>query len=197
MTDRRTSLLNAAIDQIAAKGARGMRIEHVAKAAGVSTALIYHHFGDRTTLLQSALEHIGDRADGYTMPVDGTGRQMLHQILADEIQDDPALRTNSAAWGELRDTAIFDEALRPTISRLTQRWIDDIAEIVRLGQRDGTIHTDHEPEVLGLRLTALVEGLSARWLTAQITAVAARQHLAALITAVLDGPTGTEPKAAL
>ena len=108
MTDRRRSLLNAAVEQIAANGARGLRIEQVARAAGVSTALIYHHFRDRTTLLISALEHIGDRATAYTTPANGTGRDMLLQVLVDEIQDDLTIRTNSASWGELRDTAIFD-----------------------------------------------------------------------------------------
>ena len=195
MTDRRRSLLNAAVEQIAANGARGLRIEQVARAAGVSTALIYHHFRDRTTLLISALEHIGDRATAYTTPANGSGRDMLFQVLVDEIQDDPTIRTNSAAWGELRDTAIFDEALRPTITRLTQRWVYDIAEIVRAGHADATIAAGHDPEVLGVRLSMLVEGVSARWLTAQLSTTAAREHLAALISAVLDGPNDPDPKA--
>ena len=54
--DRRTALLDAAVGEIARRGTRGMRIEQVARAAGVSPALIYHHFGDRSTLLQHALE---------------------------------------------------------------------------------------------------------------------------------------------
>jgi AcrR family transcriptional regulator len=176
-TDRRAALLDAAVEQIAKRGTRGMRVEQVAKAAGVSPALIYHHFGDRTTLLIRALEHVGALADAYTTPPTGTARSRLLSVLVDEIQDAPRVRTNSTAWGELRDTAIFDSALRPTIAKLTQDWADDIAELVRAGQQDGTIAAAAEPEALGIQLSALVEGLSGRWLTGQLSTEAARQHV--------------------
>lgn len=189
--NRRSALLDAAIAQIAKKGTRGMRVEEVAKAAGVSPALIYHHFGDRATLLQRALEHIGEQADIYTAPAGGPARQMLISVLVDEIQDDEAVRTNSAAWSELRDTAIFSPALRPTIAAATEKWIDDTADLVRTGHADGTISADLDPETTAVRLTALVEGFSARWLTGLLDTEQARRHLDAAIAAVLDAaPTG-------
>lgn len=195
MNDRRTALLVAAIDEIARKGTRGMRVEEVAKAAGVSPALIYHHFGDRSTLLQNALEYIGQTADAYTTPAGGTGRDMIEAVLLGEIQDDTGVRTNSAAWGELRDTAIFDEALRPTITRLTQQWIDDLAALVQAGIDDGSIVAAHEIDATGVQLTALVEGISSRWLTGQLTTTAARAHLVSMIHAVLDHGTNPPAKA--
>lgn len=111
----------------------------VAKRAGVSPALIYHHFGDRSTLLQSALEHIGEQANAYTEHIEGNSRENLLAGLIDEIQDEVSVRTNSAAWGKLHDTAIFDQGLRPTIATLTQRWVADIADLIRSGQHDGSI----------------------------------------------------------
>ncbi|MFM2073472.1 MAG: hypothetical protein RLZZ623_3736 [Actinomycetota bacterium] len=188
MSDRRTALLVAAIEEIARKGTRGMRVEEVAKRADVSPALIYHHFGDRSTLLQSALEHIGAQADAYTEHVEGTNRENLLAALIDEIQDDDAVRTNSTAWGELRDTAIFDNALRPTVAALTQRWVDDIAELIRGGQTDGSIDVGLDPDAMGVRLSALVEGISARWLTGILNTSQARSHLAAMAAAMLVPP---------
>jgi AcrR family transcriptional regulator len=185
VNDRRTALLVAAIEEIALKGTRGLRVDVVAKRAGVSPALIYHHFGDRSTLLQSALEHIGEQANAYTDHVEGTSRENLLAVLIDEIQDDDSVRTNSAAWGELRDSAIFDHALRPTIAALTQRWVDDIADLVRSGQLDGSIDIGLDPDEMGVRLSALVEGVSARWLTGILTTSQARDHLAAMATAML------------
>ncbi len=190
--DRRTALLNAAVAEIARKGTRGMRVEEVAKAAGASAALIYHHFGDRSTLLQMALEHIGDQADAYTDHAEGTGRENLLAVLVDEIQDDDAVRTNSAAWGELRDAAIFDHALRPTIAKLTQRWVDDIADFIRSGQVDGSIDSTLDPPQVGVSLSALVEGISGRWLTGILTTQQAREHLRATIVLILD-PTMQQP----
>ena len=186
MTDRRTALLDAAVGEIAAHGTRGMRVEAVAAAAGVSTALIYHHFGDRSTFLREALEHIGHRAEAYTNPPDGTARAMLIDILVDEIQDDPDVRTNSAAWGELRDSAVFDDELRPAIARLTQRWIDDIAELVREGHADGSIDPSVEPDAIGFALSALVEGISGRWLTNQISTDDGRSRIRTVTESLLD-----------
>jgi AcrR family transcriptional regulator len=187
LTDRRTALLVAAIEEIARRGTRGLRVEDVAKSAGVSPALIYHHFGDRSTLLQAALEHIGARADAYTGHHDGSGRQSLLTVLLSEIQNDDAVRTNSAAWGELRDSAIFDHALRPTITNLTDRWITDLADLVATAHQDGSITPARDPRQLGLQLSAMVEGISSRWLTGQLNTEAARAHIAE-ITETLLGP---------
>jgi len=192
--DRRTALLDAAIEQIAAKGVRGMRVGEVARSAGVSPALIYHHFGDRATLLQSALIHIGERADEYTGSNGANARARLIAMLSDEFQDDADIRANSTAWGELRDTAIFNESLRPTIKDLTQRWIDDIAELINLGAQDGSIAPNLDGQDLGAQLTALAEGLSSRWLADMITTDQARQHLAAAVEALVRDMPGEGPR---
>ena len=188
MIDRRTALLVATIEEIARTGTRGMRVEAVAKRAKVSPALIYHHFSDRSGLLQAALEYIGERADAYTdhsMHADRTARENLLALLVDEIQDDDDVRTNSSAWGELRDAAIFDESLRPTIAALTQRWVDDIAHLVRAGHLDGSLANELDPDSLGVRLSAAVEGVSGRWLTGILDTEAARDHLRATVETLL------------
>lgn len=169
-----------------------MRVEEVAASAGVSPALIYHHFGDRSTLLRRALERVGERADLYTAAASGTARERLTSVLVDEIQDDAVVRTNSAAWSELRDTAIFEPALRQTIAVATERWVEDIADLVRSGHDDRTIGRDVEPESGGVRLTALVEGFSARWLTGLLSTKEARAHLEAAIAAVLGPEPGPD-----
>lgn len=184
--DRRTALLDAAVEQIALRGTRGMRIEEVAKVAGVSPALVYHHFTDRSALLMAALQHVGDRANLYTEPRGSTARVMLINLLVSEVQDEAMVRTNSAAWGELRDSAIFDEALRPTLAALTERWVTDIADIVKAGHLDGSISRDVKPSVAGIRLSAIVEGLSSRWLAGLLSTRAARGHIAESASALLD-----------
>lgn len=187
MPDRRTTLLDAAVREIAMHGTRGMRVERVAKLAGVSPALIYHHFADRSTLLQAALMHIGELADAYTAPPDdrSNGRERLLAVLSAEIQDDEAVRHNSTAWSELRNSAIFDDHLRDTFSTLTTRWVEDLAELVREGQHDGTIEPSLDPFDLGTQLSSLVEGISGRWLCQQLDTDAARRLLIAAVETLL------------
>lgn len=186
VADRRTALLEATVEQIARRGTRGMRIEEVAKAAGVSPALVYHHFDDRSSLLIAALEYIGERANTYTAPRGRTGHAKLLNLMVNEVQDIPAVRINSAAWGELRDTAIFDEALRPTLGDLTARWIDDIAQLVAEGQRDASVNRNIKPRDAGIRLSAVVEGLSSRWLAGLLSTEETRQHIKESARALID-----------
>lgn len=45
MSDRQTLILEAPIRVTAQSGVRGLRVEKLAAEAGISTALIYYHFG--------------------------------------------------------------------------------------------------------------------------------------------------------
>lgn len=182
----REALLGAACHYIATKGLRGLRVEEVAAEAGVATSLIYHHFGDRATLLRSALETIGERAATYTQ-VDSelNGRDGVLAICLAEIQDKAMVRENSAAWNEFRDAAVFDESLRPALFRFTREWIDRVAELVSVGREDGSIVGDVDPESIGQSFTSLVEGLSTRWLSGFISAKSAREELQTMIEASL------------
>jgi AcrR family transcriptional regulator len=187
--DGRTALVDAACRSIARKGLRGLRVEEVARDAGVAPSLIYYHFGDRATLLRSALEHVGEKAANYTeTDHEASGRNALLESLEAEIQDDSEIRENSAAWGEFRDLAVFDKSLRPTLFRATERWIDDIARHIRRGQEDGSIASDLAPESAGQQLTALTEGLSTRWLAGFLTTEQARAELRQTIERCLGPP---------
>lgn len=179
MADRRTTLLDAAVREIATHGTRGMRVERVAKLAGVSSALIYHHFDDRTSLLRAALVHIGELADDYTAPPEGaTGRDRLLAVISAEIQDEESVRHSSTAWSELRNSAIFEEDLRATFAEVTDRWVRDLADLVREGQCDGTVDPHLDAVTLGIQLSSLVEGISGRWLCRQLDTDSARRLLA-------------------
>jgi AcrR family transcriptional regulator len=186
MTDRRTTILEAATRMIAQAGVRGLRVEQVAEQAGVSTALIYYHFGDRAGLLRQTLAFIYERADRYTAPGPGAtdAHTALERVLLLELQDDEAVRENSTAWGELRSTAIFETDLREQLLDATRQWIDDITQLVEkaLADRaDAAGHADAASRVdaaaIAERLTALVEGLSERWLSGSIELDRARQML--------------------
>jgi AcrR family transcriptional regulator len=180
MTDRRTTILEAATRMIAQAGVRGLRVEQVAEQAGVSTALIYYHFGDRAGLLRQTLAFIYERADRYTAPGPGAtdAHTALERVLLLELQDDEAVRENSTAWGELRSTAIFETDLREQLLDATRQWIDDITQLVEkaLAERaDAASRVD--AAAIAERLTALVEGLSERWLSGSIELDRARQML--------------------
>jgi AcrR family transcriptional regulator len=192
VSDRRSSLLDATIREIATHGTRGMRVERVAKLARVSPALIYHHFGDRSSLLRAALVHIGEVSGAYTAPRSdrATGREQLLAVIAAEVQDDDSIRHTSTAWSELRNSAIFDDDLRVSFAEVVDEWVHDLADLVEQGQRDGSIDPSLDPLTVGTQLSSLAEGISGRWLCGQMDAESARALLNNTAAAIL-GPATT------
>lgn len=189
MATRPAQILEAAIRVIAQDGVRGLRIEKLAAEAGVSTALIYYHFKDRSGVLRSTLEHVNARAERYSQPVEApaNAREELEQMLLLEIQDVPEVRENSIAWGELRASSVFDEELRELLGSTTRDWNHDAETLISRAQDAGLVQREVVAADAAVRLTALVEGLSERWLSGSMSADRARELLAGAIRAEL-GP---------
>ncbi|MER7765106.1 TetR/AcrR family transcriptional regulator [Streptomyces sp. NPDC097619] len=169
---------------IARQGVRGLRVADLAAEAGVSTGLVYYHFKDRPGLLRQALAFIGDRADRYTLaadeqappgPAESAGpRQALERMLLLEFQDLPEVRENSTAWGELRAHSVFDPELREDLAAAGAAWTAEVADhLVALHPEAPAPAVTAAAE----RLTALLEGLSVRWLSGLIPLEHARELL--------------------
>ncbi|MGA4848669.1 TetR/AcrR family transcriptional regulator [Streptomyces sp. G5(2025)] len=191
MPDRPTQILEAAARLIARRGVRGLRVEEVSTEAGVSTALIYYHFKDRAGLLRRTLEFITRRAVRYTdaaLHDSADPRTRLTDLLLLELQDTPRVRENSAAWGELRASAVFDPDLRERLAAATGEWADDLAHLVRQAQAAGQAAAGVDPRAAAERLTALVEGVSERWLSGTTSLDRARELLRGAVTLELGQP---------
>ena len=148
-----------------------MRVQEIAADAGVSVPLLYHYFGSREGLLEAAMLLASDQAGSYSSrAAEGarTARDELVAKLVGELQDTDEVRTNSAAWGELRWSAAFEDKLKPVVQRLTREWVDEIAAVIArvVTEEGGSVGID--PRRAAERLVALVEGLSGRWLTGAV-----------------------------
>ncbi|MGW3833086.1 TetR/AcrR family transcriptional regulator [Streptomyces microflavus] len=184
MSDRRTAILEAAATVIARRGVRGLRVEELAAEAGVSKALIYYHFEDRTGLLRRTLAFVNNRAERYTAEQAAAGQpaaeapagplRRLEQALLLELQDLPHVRENSTAWGELRASAVFDPELRGELALASVIWVREVAD--QLGEVRPTA-PESALTASAERLTALLEGLSARWLSGILTLTDARTRM--------------------
>ncbi|MER5207236.1 TetR/AcrR family transcriptional regulator [Streptomyces sp. NPDC002825] len=192
MASRSTQILEAAARVIARRGVRGLRVEELAAEAGVSTGLIYYHFKDRTGILRHTLEFINARAERYTTERDPGAeplgpREELDQVLLLELQDTPEVRENSSAWGELRASAVFDPVLREDLARATLVWVQEVAGLL------GQVRPMAPAAALASaaeRLTALLEGLSMRWLSGGLTIDHARTLMREAVEVELTGLGG-------
>src|SRR5215208_4803560 len=137
MASRRDAILWAAATSIARRGVRGLRVEEVAREAGVSLGLVYYHFTDRAGLLAETFRFLNDRAASYVADAVAAAPDPVERVaqrLLSELQDEPLVIENSAAWGELRASAVFEEFLREPLRVATRRWIDAVAEAIEAAQ---------------------------------------------------------------
>jgi AcrR family transcriptional regulator len=157
VSDRRAAILDAAIAVIARRGVRGLRVEQVAAEAGVATSLLYYYFKNRNGLVRATLDHANERAARSTGP-----DSLLAEFDADA-------RDTSVVWGEVLASAVFEPELRDQLKEATDAWNKLVAEAMGADAAE--------------RLTALVDGLSARWLAGLMSRERARELLAAAIAA--------------
>ncbi|UGT44033.1 TetR/AcrR family transcriptional regulator [Nocardia yamanashiensis] len=186
MSDKRIQILEAAVRVIAQDGVRGLRIEKLAAEASVSAGLIYHYFGGRAGVLHSALVHLDERAVAHidAAPENDCPLATLESMLLVEIDDSADVRRNCVAWGELRASAVFTPDLREPLRTTTQCWIDHVADVIGRAMRPGTPGLALDAAE---RLTALVEGLTARWLSGSASLESIRRSLSGAIVTEL-GP---------
>ncbi len=177
--DRRRAILEAAIRVIARSGVRGLRVEQVAAEAQVAVSLLYYYFRNRNGLVQATLEHANERAQAVLRDGD-SGLLTVEHTLLGEL--DAERRDTSVVWGEVLASAVFEADLRDGLRTAARTWSTLIAQAIEAGRSDGSIASSVDAQVSAERLTALVDGLSARWLAGVITRTEARRQLTDAIT---------------
>lgn len=189
-TDRVAEILAAACRVIGRQGAHGLRMEAVAREAGVSKALVHYYFATRRDLIRAAFLYSEDRANATLeaeLALLERGVERLERFLVLDLDNDPVFYENRALWSEAWSLMRHDEQLRPDVERLYRAWTDRIAELIEESRRDGSLPQDVDAEALTRRLAALVDGLESQLMLGVITfdesAETVRQTIAAAATA--------------
>jgi AcrR family transcriptional regulator len=179
-SDRTTDLLDATCRVVAKSGAHGLRMNHVAREAGVSNALLHYYFETRAELLARAFAYAEDRVYEHAgIELDGleTAEEQLRRFLHLYVKDDVVFQENWVLWNEMWSSSLFDPDMRPAIEEAYRRWIAFIVDLVEQGRTDGSIAAGVDPEEAGARLAAVVDGIGSQLLLGLLP----RQRAAALI----------------
>jgi AcrR family transcriptional regulator len=157
---RLDEILRTACDVIADRGLGNTRTADVARAAGVSQALMFYHFETKEKLLAQAFAWAAEQ-----------DLNRLEAILADDLPPLQKLRrilrwyapsSSSKSWSMWIDC--WAESLRvPELEkvsrRLDLRWKEALSEVITLGVKDGEFICD-DPTASAWRLIALIDGLA-------------------------------------
>ncbi|WDF33412.1 TetR family transcriptional regulator [Arthrobacter agilis] len=138
---------DAALSRFAATGYSGTSIRAIAADAGVSAALVIHHFGSKEALRSACDDHLLDHITGSDLP-HLADTAAAHRGIRDAMGNLSENRVLFAYLGRmLTDGGPVAEHLFDRLVALTRHTIED-------GAADGTMRSFDDPEVLAVVLTA-------------------------------------------
>jgi AcrR family transcriptional regulator len=153
-------LLRTAVEVILDRGFANTRTADVAKAAGVSQALVFYHFSTKDALMTQAFTYAAEQdlarlqavLDARVGPVDKLKR--LLKLLA------PQGRSNSwLMWIDGWSEALRVPELEKVSRRMDLRWKEGLIEVINAGVTDGSFKCE-DPHGSAWRINCLIDGLA-------------------------------------
>ena len=199
----RDRILQAACDLIAERGIGGARIAQIAKAAGVSTALVHYHFRTREALLSETLDYAFDLAAAVRLrsagenDSDGSASRRLADAVEQSLPTTDPGRREWQLWAELWLGAARDPGLRPIAAQMYARYRTWIATAIAEGVAAGEFARVDPGETADLAM-ALIDGLGLRVLLGDpgMPLEKARERIGEILARELRIPAGQLPFAA-
>lgn len=180
----RDQLLDTALRLFAERGYVGVRVEDIARAAGISRATFYKHFSEREEILAELFARLLGRGPA-TLPA-GTAADALpriRELLVGAATDmvfgnEPLARFVYTL--PVRHAALLGEGARPPV-------IDGVERIVEQAAAVGVIRGDVPTALITGHIARTFEAAMRDWAEGRAPDVAA--HLGVLLDLVFDGIT--------
>jgi AcrR family transcriptional regulator len=180
----RTRLIDAALERFAADGL-GASFDAVAAEVGVTKGALYHHFGSKEGLVEAVYkEAIGRHADRVVAAsATGDGRARLLAL----VDASARLYASGTPFYRVLVSLHLAAAMeRPALAEIARRMQraqrDFMIDLVRQGQRDGSIRTELDAEAVGLTVNAALDG----FLTQQLEPPAQQRRWVAKFRSLLE-----------
>lgn len=145
--ERRRQIIDATLDLVAKYGVQGTTLSRIAAQVGVTTPALYAHFANRKEILLAAIDMlIEHRTQSHRQANEGNALDHLRELARrhSEMAASPNDRSMTALFEFI--AAPPEEGLRETLGSMHLLLVEDIAQIVRDGQKEGTIREDVDPQ---------------------------------------------------
>ena len=162
-----SQVVQAARDQFWLHGFNGTSLDDLTNVTGLGRGSLYAAFTDKRTLFLRAIDDyttaLMDQALADLRDPEKSGRDRL----VDHIRSiTKRLTADTKGRGCLMAKSAAEMgATDKDVARRVRKWLDayqrDIAEAIRVGQRDGDIDPDADPDDLALLILALLRGAEA------------------------------------
>ncbi len=158
--DKRTEVLDAAIDVIVRRGFDNTRYADVAEASGVAVSTLQYYFGSLESLLIETCLYASHRdfavVQQRVADLDDPWTRLLY--LVDVFMTSEAPGPGWQAQIEYWRAAFTRPHLREELIRDQDRWRALLADVIRDGIEAGGFVTERDPELIALQLNCLLDG---------------------------------------
>jgi AcrR family transcriptional regulator len=157
---RKEEILRATVSEIRARGFANTRAGDVAESLGVSTALLFYHFGTLDSLLSEAFDYAAEHDlaqlhQAVSAPANHTNR--LREVL--RLYAPAGRAPGWTIWIDAWAAALRVPELRKASRRLDLQWRRTVAKVIADGTEAGEFTCD-DPVGAAWRITALLDGLA-------------------------------------
>jgi TetR/AcrR family fatty acid metabolism transcriptional regulator len=140
---RRQEIVEAAVLVMANHGFHGTSVARIAKAVGISNSALYQHFQNRGEVLVAATDLLGERARDWIIKTDGTTALERLEMIGQGHLAWAAASVESFVRPVFALAGVSEgECVEQTTPRTVVLHYDLLVDIVREGQREGSIRSD-------------------------------------------------------
>ena len=173
---RREEILEATLAVVLRDGLVAARVADVAEELGVSTALVFYHFGTKDALVAEAFAHAVERDLAGLAAAVGSEEEpgeRLRRVL--ELYGPTGTASGWQLWIDAWALAQHEPELRAVLRRLDGRWTEALRQVVDDGVARARF-TCADPPATVARLSALLDGLSVAVLVYRTVTVEQLRH---------------------
>ncbi len=145
----RHAILEAAAAEFADRGYDGLRMEGVARRAGVNKSLIYRYFGDKDGLFRATLQRQFQYREQLLDKLPSSFAEMLVWWTRQQRDDPHFMRL-------IQREALQDDGSEPVEGEARRAYYARQVEMIRELQRQGVIDPSFDADVLFVALLAIV-----------------------------------------
>ncbi len=157
---RRDEILRAAVEEIRERGFANTRAADVAANLGVSTALLFYHFGTLDCLLSEAFDYAAEHDLAQlrqAADAEGSAADRLRAVL--RLYAPAGRAPGWTIWIDAWAAALRVPELQKASRRLDLQWRRTVARVITDGTKAGEFRCD-DPVGAAWRITALLDGLA-------------------------------------
>jgi AcrR family transcriptional regulator len=157
---RREEILDATLAVVDRDGLAATRVGDVADALGVSSGLLFYHFGTKDALVAEAFAHAVQKDLARLDTVTETRQEpveRLRRVL--RLYGPTGAASGWRMWIDAWALAQHEPVIRTTLRRLDQRWAQALRQLVDEGVAAGTFACP-DADATVARVSALLDGLA-------------------------------------